>query len=112
MFNLTSTDAQVERRVLECFRSYTRKSPPDFSYNHKSLAEITKLYNQLYPPSKVDTMIGIKIGERKILMTLKSLIAQNLVRKELLSFTDRPLRVPENFYCLTAEGLSRLSAKR
>lgn len=90
-----------ERRILECLRST----------NQKTLKEIVAEYNKRYPPSWINQKIGIKVGEQNVLATLGDLIDQKLVSKQLLSYYDRPLRVPTNYYTLTPKGIQALKGK-
>ena len=90
-----------ERRVLECLRST----------NQKTLKEVTTEYNKRYPPSCINKKIGIKVEERDIQSTLSDLVEQQLVSKQLLSYYDRPLRVPTNYFTLTSKGIQALKGK-
>lgn len=99
------TDIQV-RRVLECFRNSKRES-----FGRFSLKEISIEFNQRYPPSLVNKIIGIKVDERDILRILNFLVSQKLLEKQLYSFTDQPLSVSVQMYALTQEGTRRVVRK-
>ncbi|MFZ2252955.1 MAG: hypothetical protein WAW13_02135 [Minisyncoccia bacterium] len=90
-----------ERRVLECLRSI----------NQKTLNEITAEYNQRYPPSWINKTLGIKVGKEGIRLALMGLIDRDAVSRQLLSYYDRPLRVPTYFYCLTPKGIQELNMR-
>ncbi len=89
------------RRVLECMRSYKRKS----------LSEITLEFNRRYPPSMIRKIIGIKVKERDILGVLNFLVEQKFVEKQLFRFTNQALPMSEQMYCLTQEGIRYLGSK-
>lgn len=98
-------DIQV-RRVLECFRNSKRES-----FGRFSLKEVTTEFNQRYPPSLVNKIIGIKVAEQDILQILNFLVSQKLLEKQLFSFTDQPLPASEQMYALTQEGTRRVVKK-
>ncbi len=89
-------------RTLSCLRGYRKKS----------LSEITKEYNRYYPPGIIKKTIGIRAEEYHIKPILEFLIEKELVRAELLSFTNKPLPVPEKFYTLTHVGVQFLHRKQ
>ncbi len=101
MPDLTLSDRLVVR-VLLCLRGYRKKS----------LTEITGEYNRYYPPGIIKKTIGIHVEEHSIKPVLEFLIKNELVRAELLSFTNKPLLYPEKFYTLTHAGVQFLNRKQ
>jgi len=91
-----------ERRVLQCLRDYRRKT----------LEDITKEYNQKYPPTFALKIVGIKVTQKEIQPALMLLVENGLVEEQLLSFTNRPLLIPVKYYSLTKKGIQHLNTKR
>ncbi len=101
MSEYTLSDTLVTR-TLSCLRGYKKKS----------LAEITQEYNRYYPPGIIKKTIGIRVEEYHILPVLEFLIVNQFVRAELLSFTNKPLPIPEKFYTLTRAGAQYVNKKQ
>lgn len=76
--------------------------------NRKSLEEVTRSYNRLYPPHLLKRIIGLGMSEGAMNRILYQLVKKRMVSTEHLSFTDRPLPRPTLFFCITKEGLQHL----
>jgi DNA-binding PadR family transcriptional regulator len=105
MNRYTLTDKMVWR-VLQSL------SATNDRYGHKSLKEVTVIYNRLYPPNLIGKIIGIKVEERAILPILNFLEAEKLVRWEIFSIWLEPLETPTRYYALTNEGTQYLSKRK
>ena len=89
-------------RVLRCFE--------DHKFKHVALTveEVTERYNELYPPSLMNRLLGRVTGVMEIQSALARHVESGLLVPEMYSFTDRPLRVPERRYVLTQQGVQQL----
>ena len=83
-----------KRRILLCLKNV----------GLKSVDEITDIYNRLYPPHIMKKLFGIKLESAETGELLKCLVAEKLVRYELLSFTNHSLPRPKKFFVLTQSG--------
>lgn len=97
MKTLSLTDRKV-RRIMLCM-SNTEK---------RSVGEIAEQYNRHYPPNIIGRMVGIKMPVLEVEQVLVFLSEYTYVHAELLSFTDRPLTIPEKHYWLSAIGMQFL----
>lgn len=70
----------------------------------KSLKEITDQYNEIFPPSILGKIIGMYQSESNVRSILNFLITKELVKKELLSFTDRYHKTPKVHYRPIKQG--------
>lgn len=109
MEKYTLTDIRVKRVLFILSRGREQKNahPNDL----KSLKEITDIYNQFFPPSIIGRIVGIQVSETTIKNALDFLVAEKLVLKEVLTFTDQYLKTPEAHYHLSQAGLQRVPKK-
>lgn len=82
------------------------------SYRWWSLSEVTRRYNTSYPPSRIQSVIGIEMSEERIAPILHFLVKEGMAEREVLGFTDKPLPIPLPHYRITATGQRFLSAKK
>ena len=107
MDNRYSLTDQLVQRVLECLRTSTH------NYGHKSLDEVTVVYNRIYPPSLIRKIIGNKVEKKHILPVLQFLESKpvGLVAGEVFSVWGKVHKKPEKYYVLTQEGIQYVNTK-
>ncbi len=92
--------------------TYVTRTLLYLSYRWQSLSEITNKYNTSYPPSRIQSVIGIEMSAERIAPILHFLVKEGMAEREVLGYTDRPLPVPLPHYRITAKGQQFLSAKK
>jgi hypothetical protein len=91
------------RRVLTCLNETKTKD------------EVVRRYDQLYPPTKFERIIGrLRRDEaiEDISTALTFLLQEEYIKTEVFSYTDRALRVPIIRYSRTAKGTQEISKTR
>lgn len=109
MEELKLTDIRVRRVLLILSRE--RGKTNTVHNGLKSLTETTNLYNKFFPPSIIGRIVGLGLSETEIKAILDFLVAEGLVIKEVLTFTDRYLKVPVVHYHLSKTGLQKVPKK-
>lgn len=111
MKTYTLNDLFVRRTLVVLSQRNADKGKREFS-GSKSLKELTSAYNKYYPPGIFKKIVGSRMSEVEMKTILDFLIAENLVSKELLSFTDQYLTTPELHYHLNTAGLHHVHKKK
>lgn len=106
----TLTDIRT-RRVLSTLDRSQRIENKEFG-GSKSLKEVTLAHNKYYPPGILGKLVGMGMSETEMKSRLDFLIGEGLVSKELLSFTDQCLEMPELHYHLSQAGIQYLRGKK
>ena len=101
------TDTRVKRVLFVLNQRYADRETNEFR-GSKSLREVTTAYNKYYPPGIFGKIVGTHLSEIEIQAILNFLIAEDLVVRELLSFTDRYLKTPELHYRQSPAGIQHM----
>jgi hypothetical protein len=101
MRKLSKHDKQMDSKILLCLENLSSKS----------LQEITNEYNRRYPPTLLLRIIGAKKKPTTIKLGIDRLLADKLLTKRILSYTDQPLTEPEAFYTLSQKGIQKLAER-
>lgn len=77
-----------------------------------TLEELTRHYDERYPPSRFEQLLGQRRAPCEIERVCIFLEHEGYINGELLSFTDRAHRTPVRLYGLTPRGIQHLASRK
>lgn len=83
----------------------------DEGFERKTLAYVTKRYNQRYPPLRIGGLLGFKLKEQRIREIIDALVRDGLVEMFTISEPENDFK-EVTYFAATCRGRQRLGAKR